>query len=86
MGVPYISLMVTLAAEFIGGIPTIARAIRVPQSEQAWHWYIYLTASILTVIASPEKTVHALLFPLYFIFFESFMIILVNRRQLRKLL
>ncbi len=55
-------------------------------SRGAWHWYIYLTATIVTIIASPQKTVQALLFPLYFLFFESLMIGLVNRRKLRKLL
>jgi len=72
----------SLAAHFIGGVPTISRAINKPSSEQAWHWYFFFTASVLTIITSPTKTLHTILFAVYFACFDGLIIGLVNRRRL----
>lgn len=82
----FVSLIIGLAAHFIGGIPTIARVIRRPGSEQALHWYFFFPASVLSIIASPEKTAHAILFPAYFACFDGLIIVLANRRRIRQLL
>ncbi len=79
---PLISLIITLVARFIGGMPTIARAIREPKSEQVAHWYLFIAASVVTVVASPSKSFESILFPVYFIIFNSFVVLLVNRRNI----
>ena len=76
---PYLGLIISLVAHFIGGIPTIWRVIKRPHSEQAYHWYFFFTASVLSVFASPDKALTAILFPVYFIFFEGLIILLTNR-------
>lgn len=83
---PFVSLVIGLAAHFIGGIPTIARVVRKPGSEQALHWYFFCLASIISVVASPQKTLHAILFPVYFACFDGLIIILANRRRLHELI
>lgn len=82
LSAPFASLVVSLAAHFIGGIPTIARVVRKPSSERVYHWYFFFAASVLSIIASPHKTVTAILFPAYFAFFEGMISILANRRRL----
>jgi hypothetical protein len=82
LNAPYIGLIISLAAHFIGGIPTIWRVYKRPRSEQAVHWYFFWTASVLTIISSPQKTIHKILFPIYFVFFDGLIIFLANRHRL----
>ena len=79
---PFLSLIMSLLAHFIGGMPTIWRAVKKTSSEQAYHWYFFFAASILSFISSEEKTLTAVLFPIYFIFFDGLIILLVNRKKL----
>lgn len=81
---PFAGLIISLVAHFIGGIPTIWRIIKVPSSEQAYHWYFLFSACVLTIIASPEKRITTILFPAYFAVFDALISLLVNRRLLRK--
>lgn len=77
---PFIALAMSLTAHFIGGIPTIWRAIQNPASEQVYHWYFFTAASILTIIVSEQRTIATILFPAYFITLNGFIILLVNRK------
>lgn len=79
---PFALLVVSLVAHFIGGLPTIWRAVKKAESEQAYHWYFFFIASIIAVIASPQKNVESILFPVYFVFFEALILILVNRDRI----
>lgn len=79
---PFVTLVISLAAHFIGGIPTIWRAAKKPESEQAVHWYFFFTACIVSIIASPEKSISAILFPVYFAFFDGIIILLANRKRI----
>jgi hypothetical protein len=79
---PFVGLIIGLVAHFIGGIPTIWRAIKRPTSEQAYHWYFFFTASLLSIVDSNGVDLKAILFPVYFVFFEGLIIILVNRKYL----
>jgi hypothetical protein len=81
---PFFNLILGLVAHFIGGIPTVWRVIRRPHSEQALHWYFFFPASVLSVIASQPKTLHTILFPAYYVFYEGLIIFLANRRRLRR--
>lgn len=42
---PYLALVISLVAHFIGGIPTVWRVYKRPESEQAYHWYFFLWAA-----------------------------------------
>lgn len=79
---PFLLLIISLVAHFIGGIPTIWRTLKRADSEQAYHWYFFLAASILAVAGAEDRSIQAILFPAYFIFFEALVLILVNRKRL----
>lgn len=79
---PYIGLVMSLAAHFIGGIPTIVRVAKRPESEQAYHWYFFFAASLLSVIASDKSDIKAVVFPIYFACFDGLIIILANRKRI----
>jgi len=83
LNAPFVSLVISLLAHFIGGIPTIWRAIKRDRNEQALHWYFFWMASVLTIISSPHKTVTAILFPVYFACFDGLIIVLANRHRLK---
>lgn len=78
---PFIGLIISLAAHFIGGIPTIWRVARRPHSEQAYHWYFFFAASIISIVASDNKSITAILFPVYFAIFDGLIILLANRKH-----
>lgn len=82
---PFVGLIIGLAAHFIGGIPTIWRAIKRPNSEQAYHWYFFFPASLLSIVASDKTDLQAILFPVYFVFFDGLILLLVNRKHILKL-
>lgn len=79
---PFASLIISLVAHFIGGIPTIARVAKRPESEQAYHWYFFFTASVLSIIVSDKDNLGALLFPIYFALFDGTIIVLANRKRI----
>lgn len=81
---PFVGLILGLVAHFVGGVPTIWRTVKRPESEQAYHWYFFFLASVLSVIASQDKHITVILFPVYFIFFEGLILVLVNRRKIRQ--
>lgn len=83
---PFVTLVISLLAHFIGGIPTIWRVIKKPESEQALHWYFFFAACILSIIASPNKTATVILFPVYFALFDGLIIALANRKRIAKFL
>ena len=78
---PLVNLWLGLIAHFIGAIPTFRRAIKRPESEQALHWYFFFVASVITIIASGERSVSTILFPVYFVLFDGSIIFLANRKK-----
>jgi hypothetical protein len=83
---PFLTLIISLVAHFVGGIPTISRTIARPENEQAVHWYFFFVASIVSIVASQDKSITAILFPVYFAFFDGVIIVLANRKKLQKML
>jgi hypothetical protein len=81
LNAPYIGLIVSLVAHFVGGIPTIWRVIKRPETEQAYHWYFFFVASIISIFASEQKALHIILFPVYFALFDGLIILLTNRKR-----
>lgn len=79
---PYAGLIISLLAHFIGGVPTIWRVMRRPESEQAYHWYFFLTGCLISIFAGDHKDLRAIAFPLYFAFFDGLIILLANRKHL----
>lgn len=79
---PYLALVISLIAHFIGGIPTIWRVYKQPESEQAYHWYFFFVGCIISIVASDDKALTAILFPVYFAAFDGLIIALANRRRL----
>ena len=79
---PFAGLVISLVAHFIGGIPTIVRVAKRPESEQAYHWYFFFSASLLSLIASDKGNIKAVVFPLYFALFDGLIIVLANRKRI----
>ena len=79
---PFLTLIISLVAHFIGGIPTIWRVVKDPSTEQAVHWYFFFVASVIAVFASEEKIITAILFPIYFACFDGLIILLANRNSI----
>ena len=77
---PFLNLTIGLIAHFIGGLPTIRRAIINPRSENVHFWLYFCIASILTVSVTNRSQLSDYLYPLYFALFDGLMIVLCMRR------
>lgn len=83
---PYLGLVISLFAHFVGGVPTILRVLKNPESEQAYHWYFFFSGCLVSISLGGSGTLKALLFPIYFAFFDGLVILLVNRKRLQTIL
>lgn len=79
--IPLLNLCLGLIAHFIGGIPTIKRAYKKPNSENINFWLYFCLASILTVIIANKSALSDYLFPLYFALFDGLMVLLCLRKN-----
>jgi|GEM_PF-1225081 len=79
---PQVGLITSLSAHFIGGIPTIWRVLRRPETEQAYHWYFFFVGCVISIAFGSHDNLRAVIFPLYFAFFDGLIILLANRKFL----
>lgn len=78
---PFVGLVISLVAHFVGGIPTIWRIVKKPSSEQAYHWYFFFVASVIAALNGDADNLKSIVFPLYFALFDGLIIFLVNRKR-----
>jgi hypothetical protein len=78
---PQLGFALSLSAHFIGGVPTICRVLKNPDSEQAYHWYFFFTGCIISIFANGSEDLKTIIFPLYFTFFDGLIILLANRSR-----
>lgn len=83
---PYVGLIISLVAHFIGGIPTLWRVFKRPESEQAYHWYFFFVGCILSIVFADDRALTVILFPVYFALFDGLVILLANRKRYDHLL
>ena len=77
---PVVSLVISLLAHLVGGVPTYRRAWHRPSSESAGFWSLFLAASVFSLLATLGGPVQSLVFPLYFVLFDGGMTALALRR------
>lgn len=78
---PLLNLGISLAAHFIGGIPTYKKVWSNPQSESVGFWSLFFFASLLSVFAADTTEVTKILFPAYFTLFDGSMFALSMRKR-----
>lgn len=81
---PFLNLTIGLIANFIGGIPTIKKAVVDPRDEHIFFWFWFLLASILAWISADSSQLSGYLLPAYVVFFDGLMVLLCLRRYLPK--
>jgi hypothetical protein len=77
---PLVNLGIGLLAHFIGAAPTYKRVWKRPSSESTAFWSLFFAASILSIFASQDASLGAILFPIYFTLFDGSMFLLSMRR------
>jgi hypothetical protein len=82
--VPLINLGLSLGGHLLGGIPTYRRVWLEPKSEDTTYWSLFFMASVLSVVASGQSSLHAIIFPLYFTLFDGSIFLLSVRRSRTK--
>lgn len=78
---PYVSLLISLLGDLIGGIPTLRNVWKNPKSESLWFWGLFFFSSVLSVVASFGSPWSAAVIALYFTFFDGTVFALCLRRS-----
>lgn len=69
---PIVSVVVTLIAHAIGGIPTYKKVINDPTTETPEFWSLFFIASVLSFLGLETKSSFSdILIPVYFILFDG---------------
>lgn len=77
---PLVSLVMSLFAHFIGGLPTYHNAWRDPSNESAGFWSLFFIASLFSIIAAWGEPLRSQIFAIYFVFFDGGMTVLSLRK------
>ncbi len=77
---PLTALVLIILADLFVTIPTIVKTYRVPETEPAGLWALYVFASGLAVVATTTFTIYNLLYPLYTVVGSSVIALLALRR------
>ena len=79
---PMTALLVNLFIDFLGALPTIKKAYRDPKGEDRLAWTLFVTGSVLNLLAVDRLEFAILIYPLYMLFVTGFIWVLVLRRTL----
>jgi hypothetical protein len=74
---PLLSLVMSLAAHFIGGIPTIVRIMRRPRSEPVMFWFLFLISALPALFIDGGTSWREMIVPLYFSFYNAGVVALI---------
>ena len=78
---PFVNLVISLFAHFIGALPTIKRVWAEPKNESVGFWSLFFFASLLSIFATKSVTLSSIIFPLYFVIFDGGMTVLAMRKK-----
>jgi hypothetical protein len=62
---PFVALICNLIIDLLGALPTIFKSYREPEKESLVTWSLYLTGSILNLLAIEHWSITLIVFPLY---------------------
>lgn len=60
-----IALLLTISADLIACVPTIAKVVRKPKSETPLFWFIGGVAALFAIVSEGELQVDTIIFPVY---------------------
>jgi hypothetical protein len=80
---PFVNLLLSLFAHFIGALPTYVKVWRNPHDESFGFWSLFFIASILSIFTTADATLASLTFPIYFALFDGSMTLLSLRKAKR---
>ncbi len=82
-GIPIINLLIGLIAHLIGSIPTVVRAVKEPESENIPFWFFFALGSLIAFLSTDNSSFKGYIFILYFLIFDSAMVMLSLRRYIK---
>lgn len=81
---PLLNLLISLCAHFIGALPTYKKVWLQPRSESTGFWSLFFLASLLSVFVSGTNSLQAIIYPIYYTFFDGGMFLLTLRKHTQK--
>jgi hypothetical protein len=78
---PLASLLVTIFADLVGGIPTLQKVWKNPSSESVAFWGLFALAGLLSLLDSYGSPWTTFVFPLYIVLFDGIVFFLCLRKK-----
>jgi hypothetical protein len=78
---PYVSLLISLLGDLIGGLPTFRNVWKNPQSESLWFWGFFFLSCGFGIVASIGSPWTDAIVPIYFTLFDGVIFALCLRRR-----
>lgn len=83
---PMSAIVLTLLTDLLGALPTLKKSYYEPETEDMLTWIIYVVASILNVIAIEQWFLAIVLPPIYVLFINTAILVMLLRSQIGVLL
>jgi hypothetical protein len=81
---PVIALYASIAADFTGMVPALIKTYHFPKTEVWTFFALDTVAAIFSILAVQERRLQALSYPLYILFINLAMVLLIVRPQVSK--
>jgi hypothetical protein len=82
--IPFIALICSISAGLTGFIPTIIKTYKSPESESFIFFSLFIIAGICNIVAMKKWSAEELAYPIYIIFINSLISLLVIRLTIQK--
>jgi hypothetical protein len=79
-GSAMLALILAMAVDFLGAMPTIKKLLEDPASESRTAWIVFSLGNLLNVAAIEKWTLEIALFPVYFLFVNGIVLALSFRK------
>lgn len=78
---PFVNLLLTRVIHLIGGLPTIKRVWKNPESESSAFWLLFIISSFFAIFAEWPITWAAVILPVYYVVFDGIIFLLAVRKR-----
>jgi len=82
---PTLALYASIIADFAGVVPTIIKTFHHPNTEYWFTYFIDTIAGILNIFANKTYSLNAIVFPLYIIFINIIIILIIYKSAYRRI-
>ena len=83
---PIVAILLAIVADFSGLVLTWRKTARYPQTESVVAWSLGVLAALFALMSVPEASFEVVLFPIYYLFVNASVVLIVKSERTQRLL